>query len=73
MPFIDNVHILLLVIVMFGAIIALIISLTMIAFTIYKGNSTRPMVITCRKSEIYSLLRDLPDDCILEVWLTKRE
>ena len=62
-------HILLLVIVMYGAIVALIISLTMIAFTIYKGNSVRPMTTICRKSEIYSILRDVPDDCIIEVWL----
>ena len=60
-------HILLLVIVMYGAIVALIISLTMIAFTVYKGNSVKPITTVCRKSEIYSLLQDIPDDCILEI------
>ena len=73
MPFVNNAHIMLLVIVMYGAIIALVISLTMIAFTVYKGNSIKPMVITCRKSEIHTVLNSVPDDCIIEVWLTKRE
>ena len=58
---------------MCGSIIALIISLMMIAFTIYKGSCVKQYRICCRKSEFYNLLKDIPDDCIIEVWLTKRE
>lgn len=59
----------LLVIVMFGAIIALVISLMMIALAICKGNSVKCDKICCRKSEFDYLLRDVPDDCVIEVWI----
>lgn len=52
---------------MYGAIVALIIALMMIALVIYKGNETKSEMIYCRKSELYSLYESIPDDCILEI------
>ena len=64
---IQNVHIMLLVIVMYGAIVALIISLAMIAFVIYKGNSIKLDTIYCSKDEMLSLSESIPDNCIIEI------
>ena len=57
----------LVVMVMYGAIVALIIALMMIALVICKGNETKSEMIYCRKSELYSLCEAIPDDCILEI------
>lgn len=58
-----------LVIIMSGAIIALIISLMMIFFVIYKGHTLGVKTFYCRKSEFLSMTEDFPDDCIIQIWI----
>ena len=67
MPFINQPHILLLVIVMCGVIVALVISVMMIALVIYKGNSIKFDTIYCSKSEMLAISESIPDDCIIEI------
>lgn len=54
---------------MFGAITALIISLMMIFFVIYKGRTLGGQMLYCRKSEFLSLADSFPDDCIIQIWI----
>ena len=54
---------------MSGSIIALIISLMMIAFVIYKGNTAGGHTFYVRKAEFLSMTNSLPDDCIIQVWI----
>lgn len=54
---------------MYGAIFALIISLMMIVFVIYKGNFCGGRCYICKKSEMEYLLDIIPDDCIIEIWI----
>ena len=54
---------------MYGAVLALIIALTMILFVIYKSRFYGINSYVCRKSEIKTLLRSVPDDCIIEIWI----
>jgi len=50
-----------------GAIFALIIALMMIGFVIYKGNATEETVIFCKKSELFSVIGDFPDNCVFHI------
>ena len=57
---------------MYGAIIALVISLMMIALVIAKGTGADKSMICCRKSELYSIAEYIPDDCILEIRIGRK-
>lgn len=60
-------HILLVVIIMTGSIIALVISLMMIFLVIYKGKYCSIESHVCRKSDAWRILDDVPDDSIIQI------
>lgn len=56
-----------LVIVMTGAVAALIISLMMIFLVIYKAHCVEEEIYYTKKAEAFSLLDGFPDDCIIQI------
>ena len=52
---------------MYGIIVALFIVFTMIFFIILKSCTSGAVIFHCKKSELDSILYDLPDDCVIQV------
>lgn len=52
---------------MYGAILALLIALAMIALVILKGRGISPEMICCTKAELTSLIDSISDDCIIQI------
>lgn len=52
---------------MYGALLALMISLLMIAMIIFKGRKEYPYALWCKKSELASIIDTLSDDAVIEI------
>lgn len=52
---------------MYGIIISLLIAVFMILFIIVKAHTTNVHTFYCRKSDVFSLLENIPDDCVIQI------
>ena len=52
---------------MYGIFIALSIAVAMIFFIIIKSYTLGTVILHCRKSELETLLKDLPEDCTIQI------
>lgn len=64
-----DIHILLLVIVMFGAVFALLITLVMIFLVVLKGRRFDGHTFFCRKSELVSIIDTISEDSVIQIWI----
>ena len=52
---------------MYGIITALLITVFMMLFIILKANSSGVRIFYCKKSDLEDLLKDIPDDCVIQI------
>lgn len=54
---------------MYGAILALLIALTMIVLVILKGRNLYSRTVFCKKAQLTSIIDTLSDDCVIQIWI----
>lgn len=52
---------------MYGIIISLLIVVLMMFFIIAKAYTAGIHTLYCKKSEIYDVLENVPDDCVIQI------